>query len=508
LVGGVFTVAATAFGIWDSYNKTLVDREKTRISEARDRDRAADERERARIADQRARFEDAIKRLELPNTISKLVGVSILSGYLGSTNDEAHRQVLFTLAGLLASERDPQTVAAVIDLVASLPAEGPITRPEWHYFQDMLATQSRALIAKSDLYRHRHYQSALPLQSATPLNDDERAAATVGKVMTMNVRKGAVPDYTNYRGIYCGSCDWRGIVFPPRADFSNAVLDHANFSGATLVGALFDDAELLGTSFVEADLRKTYFRSLGLDVNGDIGGSIRPILRTMYLDHAASALGANATIDLKMPNFSCANLEGANFDRHALLPVTIELKRVYDINDEQRPLWYENVPATIKDEAKPREEFSAIRVLPPKFFRANLANAEMKEIRFFDFSNHDDDPIVMGAGRYIKIGDIWSKQGYDIDDEALRSGEGEELYNPEIKVDGLVSFRRRLRATFYGAELEHASLPENVKNFLKERRGSNIDYSAVFVGPTYFSSNNLNRTDTDWNCVPRRSGGR
>src|SRR5260370_11203226 len=64
-LGAVATVAATVFGIWDSYNKTIVDRERTRI------------------ADQRARFEDAIKRVESPSTISKLVGVSVLSGYLG-----------------------------------------------------------------------------------------------------------------------------------------------------------------------------------------------------------------------------------------------------------------------------------------------------------------------------------------------------------------------------------------------------------------------------------------
>jgi hypothetical protein len=58
-IGGVVTVAATAYGIWDSYNKTIADREHTRT------------------ADQRARFEDAIKRLESSSTISKLVGVSV-----------------------------------------------------------------------------------------------------------------------------------------------------------------------------------------------------------------------------------------------------------------------------------------------------------------------------------------------------------------------------------------------------------------------------------------------
>jgi hypothetical protein len=108
--GGMVTIAATAYGIWDSYDKTIVDRERGRA-----------DRERTRFADQRTRFEDAIKRLESPSTISKLVGVSVLSGYLDASNKEAHRQILFTLAGLMATEKDPQTQAAVIDLMASIP---------------------------------------------------------------------------------------------------------------------------------------------------------------------------------------------------------------------------------------------------------------------------------------------------------------------------------------------------------------------------------------------------
>ena len=97
--GGAVTVVATLYGIWDSYNKTIIDRQRTRTAE------------------QRIRFEDAVKRLESSNTISKLVGVAVLSGYLDAENKDAHRQVLFTLAGLMATEKDVQARAAVIDLI-------------------------------------------------------------------------------------------------------------------------------------------------------------------------------------------------------------------------------------------------------------------------------------------------------------------------------------------------------------------------------------------------------
>jgi hypothetical protein len=80
------------------------------------------DRERTRIADQRTRVEDAIEHLESSSTISKLVGVSVLSGYLDMANKETHRRILLALAGLMATEKDSQTQAAVIDLIAGLTA--------------------------------------------------------------------------------------------------------------------------------------------------------------------------------------------------------------------------------------------------------------------------------------------------------------------------------------------------------------------------------------------------
>src|SRR5215469_11538986 len=78
--GAVATVAATVYGIWDSYDKTITDREH------------------ARVADQTARFEDAIKSLESGGTISKLASVAVLSGYLNASHKDVHGQILFTFA--------------------------------------------------------------------------------------------------------------------------------------------------------------------------------------------------------------------------------------------------------------------------------------------------------------------------------------------------------------------------------------------------------------------------
>jgi uncharacterized protein YjbI with pentapeptide repeats len=508
--GGIVTVAATAYGIWDSYDKTIADREHTRL------------------ADERTRFEDAVKRLESSSTISKLVGVSVLSNYLVASNKdlesssmisklvgvsvlsgylvasnkdkeahnknkEAQRQVLFTLAGLMATEKDPQIQAAVIDLMNSIPKDGPISLSDWRYFQDMLVTQSRALMDKGDLWRHRQFQSA------SPLTDDERAARTVGKLIASNIRKGVVPDYPNYRGIYCEECDFHGVAFPYGIDFTGAVLDRSNFSNARLEAAVFDNAELQGTKFVEADLRQAKFRSLDESLmNGGGGDSDRVLFgRTRYLDHIASALDINATVDVRMPNFSCANLADANFDRHSLFPGVILLQRSYAKSDQDKSGWYQNVPAFLKDEAKtrPTVNFPVARISPPKFLKANIAGAHFERARFFTFTATDDFPDYMSSSSGVRLADIMVVQG-NMHDEAFQLEGEKNKGGRETSVPIEVSrFQRRLKAAFYSVELDRASLPENVADFLKKSVPEKRDFLSIFRTPE--------GADPDLGCTPR-----
>ena len=74
------------------------------------------------------------------------------------------------------------------------------------------------------------------------------------------------------------------------------------------MAVLFDNAELAGTKFVESDLRHAQFRSMDeliVDADDNDRGTGRPT--TYYLGYIASALGVNAAIDIRMPNFSRAN---------------------------------------------------------------------------------------------------------------------------------------------------------------------------------------------------------
>jgi len=227
-IGGLVTVAATAFGIWDSYTKSIADRED------------------ARVAEQRTRIEEAIKQIEAPTTIAKLVGLSVLSGYLDSSSKKMHRQILFTLTASVATGTDIQVQAAIINLIDALPKDGAIAQDDWAYFQNLLVTESRALAVKGHLL-HRD-QSA----SAALLDDEEIAAQAVGKLIAINARKGVVTGYGNYHGIFCKNCDFRGAVFPDAVDFTEAVLEGADFRGATLKSAVFKNAELTGAKGVSS----------------------------------------------------------------------------------------------------------------------------------------------------------------------------------------------------------------------------------------------------------------
>ncbi len=482
-VGGILTVAATGYGIWDSYNKTIDDREKARI-----------DRERTRAAEQRVRFEDAIKRLESASTISKLVGVSVLSGYLTPTNKALHQQIFFTLAGLMSTEKDFQTQTAVIDLVAAAPNDGAIASEDWQYFQQTLISQNRALMEKGELADRRH---------VFPTSDEERAARTLAKLIALIARKGVVPGHKNYRRIYCVDCDFRGVRFPPEADFTAAVLDGANFGGAILPSAIFDNAELIRTKFVEADLRNAKFRSFdeaGV-MNAEAKADRVPFGRTMYLDRFAAGLDANAVIEIYMPNFSCANLEEANFDRHALFPAYFNTPRVYNKGGKASPKWLTNLPSYLKDdlEKESKINFSATSFYPPKFLKSNIRNTKLDLTRFFSLFA-TNEKLFMNYSQSLTIAGFTSAQG------TLR---GDHFDAQKKDAKGASSnqdadfFQQRMRASFYLSNFTSALLPDDLRKLLDRTAASERDYRVTYSAHGFLAMIFPQELDPDLHCTPR-----
>jgi uncharacterized protein YjbI with pentapeptide repeats len=472
--GGIATVIGTTYGLYDSYTKTIT------------------ERTHARVAEARGQFEDAVKRLEANGTVSKLVGVAILGGYFKPENKDFHAQVLFTLGGLAATEQDMQTQTALADLITGIPA-GVISEKDWYYFQDVLASQSRALVSKGDLYRHRQFA----IEGVTP-SSEELSARFVGKLIAINARKGVAKEYSNYSGIYCAGCDFHGVVFPRRTSFSSSILDNANFGVAHLEEAVFDNADLGGTNFVNAYLGNSYFRSLSAEaIKGQpVTEEIERRTITPFLLHAGALLETRATITVSMPDFSCANLESANFDHFGLIPVPPMAERKFAKGDDAKPGWYKTVPQYIRDDAirLSSKSFEVALVRPAKFYMANLNGAQLGSSRSFIYSYKDESPDRFGSGFGMDFGEPSVSLSSAVVDEVLKvrseTTEAEKKRATDPKPDfpdDLTSEQRRhfqdqLQATFFQITAnEQTKLPGGIADFLKNFPGKS--YRGVKCDP-------------------------
>ena len=473
-IGGVFTVAATAYGLWDSYDKTITDRKSARATE------------------QHTQLEEAITRLESPSTISKLIGVSVLSDYLSPRNKAFHHQVLFTVASLVATEQDLQTQTAVADMISAIPTAN-IGADDWQYFQDILASQSRALMKKGELYRHRQFG----LEDIKSSND-ERSARFVSKLIQDNIRNNVAPGYLNYSGIYCEHCDFHGVNFAKGTNFSGAVLDHANFHEASLEGALFDNADLGEVDFSQAYLSGAKFRSLSPASIPDTDGA-PPMTATPYIEHISSLLETRAAIVIRLPNFSCANLQNASFDNNALFPSAPMAQRQFAKGDDAKPGWPKTVSDIVKQRANSTSPtpFSVAAAHPVKFYKADLRGAHLDLARYFVITTRDaggEDGISRAV--LSKAAEFEVLQG-NLSDDMLKiepaKKEGSPLGPGE---QDRLRFQRSLKASYYLATIDQAGLPPGIADFLKKSPPAEDDYRGEF-------RNFLGNTDPDLKCTPR-----
>lgn len=454
-IGGVVTVLATLLGIYDSYNKTL------------------NERAMGVEVEQRTRFETAITRLEAKDTMSKLVGVSVLSGYLSVDNHDMRRQTLFAMVGLLATEDDLQTQKAVLDLMSSVPVKGKLTADDWGYLQEMLVSQNRALVQKGELGTRR----AAIFGSTSP-GKAEVAARNLGILIATNARRGVVPNYHDYRGIFCDHCDFAGAVFPDGARFEEAILDDSSFDRVRAEHGNFDNAQLAGTRFFKADLAGATFRVYDPVDGGPEEADHKDAWRqqTGYILNAVRALSAKPVVEFEMPDFSCANLSNASFGGHAIFLGGLGGRRSFDPARRPLPKW---VPAAGPEltqflDTHDHRGFDAIDVRPVKFVNANLSGTDFANSIYFDvFTNHLDrsltdwrpesvENLTLGVGEIDKDWLSTSEQGPIIfsDDEMLK--------DPDLRRRLLIDrIQYSLLSAFHGSNWQSAKLDESLRKFLE-----------------------------------------
>jgi uncharacterized protein YjbI with pentapeptide repeats len=233
------------------------------------------------------RLERAISRLASPNTNERLAGVSTLRVFLDEGSGGQRRIALSALANSVAAETEPVVWGAILDVLKHADSS---SRNE---ILEELANGSRGLLPAA--------MKKQPAQAFTLWLVDEGDFGRLQNLERAIVEllwKGARTN--SLAGIYCVQCNFEGLDLRG-TDFSGAVLNNASFKRSKLSNSSFEHAVMLSTSFVGADLRGAKFTVQGQNK-----------------DFASGAVTNGGTTPWG-PDFTCANLENADFSGQALL---------------------------------------------------------------------------------------------------------------------------------------------------------------------------------------------
>jgi uncharacterized protein YjbI with pentapeptide repeats len=266
------------------------------------------------------RLERAMTRLASPNVSERLAGVSTLRIVLDEGPKSQRRIALSALANSLGAENEPVVSGAVLDLLKRTDSGSRDSVLE------ELANASRGLLPAA--------MKKEPRQAYEPFvvdhGDFARLKSLEGAIVAFLHAGARTSDLS---GIYCVECKLEGLDLRG-VDFSGAVLGNASFIHSILEKSSFEHAILTATNFTGADLRNAKF-------------TVEP-QNTAFASDAITNGGETAW----GPDFTCANLEDADFSRQQLLSFV-----------EERP-----------DFITPGSFFTA------KFSKADLARADFRSV--------------------------------------------------------------------------------------------------------------------------------
>jgi uncharacterized protein YjbI with pentapeptide repeats len=167
----------------------------------------------------------------------------------------------------------------------------------------LLVGVSRDLMREKDLMGEKLWSNR---SQDIPTDASPQArAAHVGESIISLMRKGARPNDLSF--IYLAWCNLRGMSLPG-VDFDDSILAGCDFSGANLAGASFNGTDLSGVRFEEADLRNAYLVNTA-PVQGSRPNYMLRSFEPFVLPKQQQVVG---------PDFSCADLRGADFKGHAI----------------------------------------------------------------------------------------------------------------------------------------------------------------------------------------------
>jgi uncharacterized protein YjbI with pentapeptide repeats len=290
--GGLITAVAAVFGLLLSASQWLESAESTR---------------RLRVEE---RLDRSLTLMGGESPATRLAAVVSLSSFLKEDKEHAP-QVLQALTNALAIEESLTVRNAIIAAIERL--EPPDTSAaELSHALDSLVLVSRGLTQEGDLWTSRRSSVYVTPNHATV----ESRALSVATAIAGLLHKGARS--ADMSRIYLSAVDLSGLNLAG-IKLDDSILAWTDFSHAELKNTSFKDADLEGVLFKNAHLTKADF-SVSLDI---LTAKRRfnyvriQMDRSESLRHAASA----ESLWISGPDFSCADLGGANFSGHPLLPI-------------------------------------------------------------------------------------------------------------------------------------------------------------------------------------------
>jgi hypothetical protein len=260
--------------------------------------------------------------LASPNVSERLAGVSTLRIVIEEGPDSQRAIAFSALANSLGAESEPVVSGAILDLLRRTYSDSRDSVLE------ELANVSRGLLQVAKKKEPRQ-----PYELWLVDEGDFGRLQNVGRAIVGYLIVGARTN--NLSGIYCVQCNFGGMDLHG-VDFSGAVLNNSSFERSNLMKSSFEHAVLLSTNFTSADLRQAKF--------------------TLDLQNSAFAADslANAGETVWGPDFTCANLEDADFSRQELL--------------------------SFVEEEEERSFLAAGTFFTAKFSKADLARADFRSI--------------------------------------------------------------------------------------------------------------------------------
>lgn len=360
-LGGIVTVLVAIFSLYFTADKGLREYELTR--EARSEER----------------MDKALERLSANSPAQRITSVSSLRSFLRVTDPTGlrHTQVLSALAHALLHERDSRVRGAIVETFSTLDRSIVVDETRKSALATIVAL-NRLITNEANLGLKRAGRHEKP-----ELGSDEAIAYDLGHSLAALARSGT-PIIT-LGGIYCRDCDFSRLNFG-KAEFTNAILMHANFFGANLRAASFTNADLDSADFRQVDARDAKF---------SISGQSMPIQMEVPFEtqHAPlqtwTRLPVGNVGTIRGPNFSCADLRGADFSGRPLFGVS------YPDNNFS--------PEIMNFRKKHRIPTSTVSTfMITRFHMANLKGTNFSKIRFLVGANRSEreqemDKIILSS---------------------------------------------------------------------------------------------------------------